>query len=155
VSELEYYNIDVDMDKIVKKMEVEDVTLARNCIFEQIGETVKSSFRFQDSAKHSVIQHRFAEIALFCCKGVFREGKISDEGWTIYAGDERCTENGGKECYANVMALRKDTTEEHVLMDHVNHFLNDHGLELWKTDAFTRPPYPSCMYFFIKEADQH
>ena len=61
MSELEYYNIDVDMDKIVRKVKVEDAILARNCIFEQIGETVKSSFRFQDSAKHSVIQHRFAD----------------------------------------------------------------------------------------------
>jgi len=39
VAELEYYNIGIGMDKIVRKMEVEDAILARKCILELLGET--------------------------------------------------------------------------------------------------------------------
>ena len=155
LAELEYYNIGADTDKIVRKMEVEDVILARKCVLDRLEETVKSSMRLQESAQHSAIQHRYAEIALFCCRGVLRERKSSDEGWTIQAGKMSHIEFGGAECYDNVLELRKVITTQ-TLMDNVNHFLKEHGLELLKTDIISWVTDVRCfVFFYIKEADQH
>jgi len=142
----------VDMDKIVRKVKVEDAILAKESILDRLEETVKSfsiqHIRLQESAKQSAIKNRCAEIALFCCRGALRERKSCDGGWQIKAGDNNTyTENGGKECYGNVMEV--NTTNSQVLMD-VNHFLKDYGLELWKFDRSG-----SVVTFDIKEVDQH
>ena len=70
----------------------------------------------------------------------------------ISAGKDDYKENGGFECYASVMELKKDTTDKQVLIYNVNHFLKDDGLELWKTDAFIETE--DFIIFDIKEADQ-
>ena len=153
MAELEYYNINVDIDKIVRKVKVNDAILARDCVLDRLEKSVKSC---AESAKDTTIQHRCAEIALFCCKGVFRQRKMSDGGWKIKAGIQQHAENGGKECYASVMELKKVTTDTQGLMDHVNHFLKDHGLELYQTDAFTFcTEEDQYLDLDIKEADQH
>ena len=54
------------------------------------------------------------------------------------------------------MELKKVTTDTQGLMDHVNHFLKDHGLELYQTDAFTFcTEEDQYLDLDIKEADQH
>ena len=155
VAELEYYNIDVDMDKINREVKVEDAILARDCILDRLEETVKSfqiqHLQLQESAKHSAIKNRCAEIALFCCRGALRERKSIDGRWYIRAGNNNTyIENGGKECYARVVELKKHTTDTQVLMDNVNHFLKDHRLELWLYEHSG-----SVMTFFIKDSDEH
>ena len=110
--------------------------------------------RVQESAKHSAIQHRYAKIVLFCCRGVLREGKSSDGGWTIQAGKKNHIKNGGKECYDNVMELKDKedgTTDLQALMDNGNHLLNEHGLKITKIQTFLE----WHMKFDIKEADHH
>ena len=69
----------VDMDKIVRKVKVEDAILAKESILDRLEETVKSfsiqHIRLQESANQSAIKNRCAEIALFCCRGALRERK--------------------------------------------------------------------------------
>ena len=149
VSELEYYNIGVDMDTISKKFDVWDLMLAKQHILKCLEETVKL-------LEEGAMQYLCAKIAFFCCRGCLREDRTNGM-WQIVAGNTEggYTENGGEEFYSSVMALREVTDDSRVLIDNVNHFLNDTGLELIATNAVSICPCSRFYYFFIKVSDQN
>ena len=89
------------------------------------------------------IQYLSAEIAMFCFERFFLQKKSIEREFTATAGIQPTTgvqspytANGGKECYNSAIELQNILGgSSHVLiLDNVNHFLKDLGLELQSVD---------------------
>ena len=83
------------------------------------------------------IQYLSAEIAMFCFQRFVLQEKSIEREFTVIAGNScHYSENGGEKCYDSAIELLKISGKSnHVLiLDNVNHFLKDLGLELQSVD---------------------
>ena len=81
----------------------------------------------EENSKDDMIQYRCAQLALFCCRGYFREDMSpSDDGKWIIQKDTN---------YDVMTKLYKLTTNDQVIKNSIDLFLRDLGLEI--TEALT------------------
>ena len=134
VAELEYYNIATNVDTI---RQIAGAAAATSSLRDAVN-------WLKESTMNCRIQYLSAEIAMFCFERFFLQKKSIEREFTATAGVQspHYTVNGGKECYNGAIELQNILGgssllggSSHVLiLDNVNHFLKDLGLELQSVD---------------------
>jgi hypothetical protein len=133
VAELEYYNIATNVDTI---RQIAGAAAATSSLRDAVN-------WLKESTMNCRIQYLSAEIAMFCFERFFLQKKSIEREFTATAGIQPTTgvqspytANGGKECYNSAIELQNILGgSSHVLiLDNVNHFLKDLGLELQSVD---------------------